>query len=714
MRMLLSGASWRLYTQPIVLAVFFCLVQFTASSPVMAQSANSNIKKDTLIADSTQLKEVIVVGQYRPTALSKSLYNVKLITADQIRNKGAVGLNDVLSNELNARVINDNVLGSILLLQGISGQNVKILTDGVPNVGGAGDDMDISQFNLNNIERIEIIQGPLSVQYGTNALAGTVNLVTKELPPGKFSAGISTFAESVGQYNTDVNGGLSFGRFTLRLSGGINHFNGFSSPTNREGRLNDNRSLNWNPKDQYFGNLKFSTMLGGIRAGLSHNQFKENNYSIGAPDAGTQFLTAGDHDYLTDRWNTMVYANGKLPGNGYLDIVNSYQHFERDSRSYITNIQNDTRNFLGNAVTLFKSYVFRGSYSKSDTSGSKLGYQFGYELNLNEASGERILADAGDLNDLGLFASLSYSPIDDLQIQPAARYAWNSQYDTKDINFLGKRIPLITSLNVKYEGVSNLVFRASYAKGYRSPTLKELYYDFRNANHYIVGNELLTPEIADNYIVSANYTLPQQQGEWTIAPYAFLNVINNKIELVEMDRSTIPAAYQSINVVRTYANIPNFNTRGINMTIGYDNKKTFNLSAGGGVLQRSGSNSAGKYFTSFEANSTANYLVRRIRTRVNLYYKYNGALAQFSLIDGMLVDKTLQDYHFLDASLNRSFQQSRLSLTAGVKNLFNVTDVLQTGDSKDSLAPRAGFKTALPMAWGRSAFIKISYQITKK
>ena len=65
-------------------------------------------------------------------------------------------------------------------VQGLSGENVKILIDGVPVVGRLNGNVDLSQINLTNIERVEIVEGPLSVNYGTNALAGTINLITKK------------------------------------------------------------------------------------------------------------------------------------------------------------------------------------------------------------------------------------------------------------------------------------------------------------------------------------------------------------------------------------------------------------------------------------------------------------------------------------------------------------------------------------------------------
>merc|ERR1711965_356759 len=99
----------------------------------------------------------------------------------------AVTLKDVLVNQNNIRVAQDNVLGSSMSLQGMSGQNIKILIDGIPVIGRLNGNIDISQINLNTIERIEIIEGPLSVNYGTDALAGTINLISQKNKKNGFS-----------------------------------------------------------------------------------------------------------------------------------------------------------------------------------------------------------------------------------------------------------------------------------------------------------------------------------------------------------------------------------------------------------------------------------------------------------------------------------------------------------------------------------------------
>ncbi len=99
------------------------------------------------------LDEVVITAQHNPKAIEESVHYVKLISDKRIANQAAINLRDVLKMETAMRVSQDNFLGSSISMQGLSGQNVKILIDGVPVIGRLNGNIDISQINLNNIEK---------------------------------------------------------------------------------------------------------------------------------------------------------------------------------------------------------------------------------------------------------------------------------------------------------------------------------------------------------------------------------------------------------------------------------------------------------------------------------------------------------------------------------------------------------------------------------
>lgn len=162
----------------------------------------------------TRIEEMVVTGQMQQTSVSDAVQNVRIINSKKIEQMGAQNLTQLFKNELNIQLSTDPVLGTGMSLQGISGENVKLLIDGVPVIGRLNGTVDLDQINIQNIEKIEIIEGPLSVNYGSDALAGTINIITKkntsQLLSGTaesiiFNANINNIGYSWKSYQFDVN-----------------------------------------------------------------------------------------------------------------------------------------------------------------------------------------------------------------------------------------------------------------------------------------------------------------------------------------------------------------------------------------------------------------------------------------------------------------------------------------------------------------------------
>ena len=161
--------------------------KFYLTGSVVLLGLTISAQEDTTKAK--ELGEVVVTGQYKPQSAKNSVYQVRTISKERIQKQGATKLQDVLSNELNIRFSQDLATGgSDITMMGLKGQNVKILIDGLPMVGrqGTSNEIDINQIDINSIERIEIVEGPMSVVYGADALAGVINIITKKAAPEKF------------------------------------------------------------------------------------------------------------------------------------------------------------------------------------------------------------------------------------------------------------------------------------------------------------------------------------------------------------------------------------------------------------------------------------------------------------------------------------------------------------------------------------------------
>ncbi len=159
-------------------------LSYQAITEKISLKAGQQISLNIVMAATAEtLSEIVVTGQHSPQSAKNSVYKVRTIEQKRLETQGANTLQDVLANELNIRFSRDNALGtSGVSIQGISGQNVKVLIDGVPMVGrsGVSNEIDINQINVNTIERIEIVEGPMAVNFGADALAGVINIITKK------------------------------------------------------------------------------------------------------------------------------------------------------------------------------------------------------------------------------------------------------------------------------------------------------------------------------------------------------------------------------------------------------------------------------------------------------------------------------------------------------------------------------------------------------
>jgi len=633
----------------------------------------------------------IVTGQYAATTADKSVSKVRIIDAKRIQAQGAVNLKDVLSNELNIRLSQDNILGSSLSLQGVGGQNIKILIDGVPMIGRLNGNIDISQINMNNIERIEIIEGPMSVMYGTDALGGVINLITKKTTKHSVEGNVNTYYESVGNYNID--GRIAFktkNRTTVQVSGGRNFFDGFGGIGLR-GRVQQ-----WKPKEQYFvdGIIGFKVKNSTHR--IQTTFFDELLLNRGAPVVKPYTVYAFDNYFYTRRLNNSLFSNYKLKNGARINIINSYSWFRRNNlqqrRDLVTLEDNLTKGVEDHDTSVFTLVMSRGTYTQSIN--RKVSFQLGYDINLETVKGGRIQGDRQEIGDYAGYATVEYRPLLRWVLRPGLRVSHNTRYGA----------PITPSFNTKYTINNKLNIRASYARGFRSPSLKELNLFFVDINHNIQPNPNLEAEVSDNINVSAVYSHKfKNKVALSIEPSLFYNDIRNMISLALVNPAT-----QLYN----YINVEQFNNAGTNLSVQI---KMGNLAVQMGTALIAFRNTINakdipEYRTTHEYRANINYTLKKTGTGINLFYKYNSAAPNFSVnANNETVQSEIEGYAMADISITQPFGK-HIMLVVGAKNLFNVGNI-NLGTAQGG--PHAG-AGSMAIAMGRTIFTSIRINLFNK
>lgn len=646
------------------------------------------------------LNEVVVTGQYAPNSPEKAVHKIKIIDRKKIDAMGAQNLRDVLSNEMNIRISQDNILGSSMSLQGVSGENVKILIDGVPVIGRLGGNIDLSQINLNNIERIEIIEGPMSVSYGTNALAGTINLITKKSQQNAIETSINSYYESIGHYN--LTGKVSFNKNKNRItiSGGRNFFDGWNSEdkislSNKPQLADSNRYQQWKPKEQYFGDLQYIRKINKLSLNYKGGYFYEIITNKGLPRS-PYGETAFDDYYRTYRIDNALFLNGEIAKNKNINFLVSYNDYKRIKNEYYKDLTtlNEvlTENQSDQDTTKFNLINSRATFSTSKDS-AKINYEVGYDINVENAYGLRIKDKQQQIGDYALFSSAEYKPIESLTIRPGLRYAYNTVYQA----------PLVPSLNIRYKIKNNFTIRACYAKGFRAPSLKDLYFYFVDINHNIKGNENLKAEYSDNYSLTANYSKIKENRIYKVEVSTFYNDIKNLITLAQ----TTGSEY-------SYTNIGKYKTLGIQL----NNEVAINhlkISLGGSYTGRynilSETQDVNPFSYTPEVRSNVMYEFKKINLTAALFYKYSGKLPGFQLdANNNILPTFINEYHTADFSVSKLLWKKRINLSIGSKNLFNVKNV----SAFASGSGHSSSTSSVPIGTGRTYFIKLDFNLLSK
>jgi outer membrane receptor for ferrienterochelin and colicins len=648
--------------------------------------------------DNVTLNQVVITGQYAPNNPEKSVHKVKIITKEQLDARGVVNLNDALQFETNMRISQDNMLGSALTVQGISGENVKIMIDGVPVVGRQDGNIDLNQINMNNIERIEVVEGPLSVNYGTNALAGTINIITKKDQEHTYNTGVNAYYESVGQYNLDVLAGFKKGKHQFSLNLGRNFFNGWSPNESysfipKSTPADTNRNVQWNPKEQIYANAQYTLRVNKNTYRLFGDYFNETIVNRGRPRA-PYYLTAFDEYYYTKRIMVGADLSGDLGKKSNWNMLISYNDYTRTRYTYfkdLTNLEESlTENPGDHDTTSIKSWMSRAAV-RIMPEAKKVNVEVGYDVNQEKAGGKRIEQGEQTMGDYAIFTTAEWTPIKALTVKPGLRYAYNTGY----------KAPLIPSLNLRYAS-GRTSYRFSYARGFRSPSLKELYFDFVDINHSIFGNQDIKAESSHNFQMDIAHKRVKAQRITLLEGGLFFNDISDMISLSQVGFSQ----------KYTYVNIGEYRTQGFDLSISQsiNHWKALVGMVYTGRLNGTGDSviSSNMYYSpEFRASLTHEF--KKIGGNIALYYKYNGRIPVYSIDEtGGMSERFSEAYQMIDLAATKYFAKKKLNWTFGIKNLLDVQSISTVGTA-GSIHNNVG--SVVPISWGRTFFTSVKFNV---
>lgn len=685
----------------LVVFLVFLMIQKSFAQDVLPQDS---VWKDMVIDD------LVVTAQYAPTHSKNAIHAVKVITAEQIRRQGQNNLTEVLSNQLNLRITTDPILGYGLRIQGIGGENVQIMIDGVPVIGRLDGNIDLSQVMLHDVERIEIIEGALSSQYGSNASGGVINLITKRTRAEKLYIESQNIIENIGIQNNFLGVGFRIKGLSGNLGGSRINYQFVPDDSLRltqtnvlpSGQTVVSKKTPWNPKLQWGinGNLNYTTG-DSFKIQYQYRQFNEELRILGEVRRPQFRPYAFDEFYTTDRIDHSLSIETYPSKWLYLSSTTAYNQFNRTKEAFRRDFNDEgdviTPNPAEGDTTGFTSLLNRTILST--VFKSKLNAQVGFEFMGETGTGKRILDTLSDvtsgsrLDNIAGWLGVIYEPVNNLKMMANLRYGYNSKFNH----------PFVPSLNLHWRAGPRIDIRGGYAYGFRAPSIKELHFNFIDVNHNIVGNPYLDAEFSQNANVSFDgKLLMTREHKLDIHGRVFYNYIKNRIVL---------ALYEGTQY--TYQNIDFFETNGFNIGINYNFGKWVGVKTGfayTNLHNRYYEEGYGKKFiASPEWRNEVNILLPYINTNLLIMQNaFSRQLRYYIGTDGAVSEGFVEGYNIINATLSRSFWKNRLFFSAGVKNLLDVQNIQVAGADGGAHSTFIGSQL---IGWGRTYFAGFNFNI---
>lgn len=606
----------------------------------------------TIVPVEFHLGEQVITEHYHGTYSSKTPYDISIIRAREGEAVGMTSVAELLRLEPSLQVDVHPMLGTTLRLLGFGGKHVKILINGVPVIGRINGEIDLSQLPISNIERIEIVKGPMAAYYGSDAIGGVINIITRR---GGKSAQIKALYESIGQYNIDLQihtpiqkaeGGLVLGRY---------FFDGWD-PTPDQYR----RYQLWKPKQLYFAQGSFRRpLLKKTTLQWLPSIFYETLWDQGEPIITPYRAYAMDGIYTTWRSVNSLSLNGYIRPDRYLDFQFNHSLFYRTKHTYIkdmTTLHTERASDPSlNDTTFFQEWNLRGVYSMN-YQNTKINYQIGYDFHLMSGMGDRV-SGKRRLQEYASFASIEYRPWTSWRFRLNLRYPYNTFTPA----------PLVPSFHIVHEWNEFLTTKCSIGRGFRLPDMKELYLYFVDINHNIRGNPNLKPEHSWTFQVATRYMrLLHQHYALQVGFTPYWSRVNDLIQLILIDGGTNLYSYTNVSQFQSAGFTIDGAVRSPKWRLGLGWTQNWNQYEGITMPEsRLNFQSNFHFLRKLSFNTILNYFIQ-MNQLVN-----DGTTYLFRSVPSyVLWDMTLKYQHK---------EEKGFSFQVGVKNLLDVRDLVVSG-----------------------------------
>jgi outer membrane receptor for ferrienterochelin and colicins len=523
----------------------------------------SQNQKDTIVFD-RKLEEVTISATKTAKSIAKLPIPVMIISEKEIKEFGSSKLFDVIKRQTGIVSVTAKTGTEGLQMQGLDASYTTILLDGFPIIGRSFGALDLNRIALVDVEKIEVIKGASSSLYGSNALGGVINLVSKKkLIDGKST----TFSLKHATHNT-TNASLiyQYKKEHLQLSNSFDYYN-----SDGYDLIDSDKLSTVNPYSNY-------TISSNLKYGISDKILLNTNARY----------------YKQEQVHTAEHLNSLLKGKSNIEewsfgsslkyLMSS--NFNQQIEVYKTNYRADE--FLNTEEGIlhdnnYFDHTLLQSELKSYFTYKGLNTVIGFGMTKEELS-RRDFSNNPKQDLKFLYGQLDATAFDKLNIILGSRYDYYTDYTPVFSNKLALGFPITKKLNIN----------SSVGTGFKTPDFRQKYFDFTNSTigYTVLGRDVAFDRLATmqaegiiQEIVPFSELISHLKSETSINlnlgikyyPTHYLtfdvNFFNNKVnDLIEWQ--LVAKGVNNTNIY-SYFNINQVETKGIEFNSAY--RKVDNL-----------------------------------------------------------------------------------------------------------------------------------------
>ena len=492
------------------------LVALLSGSAAFPQVHKMERKDSSAISRTYNLNPVVVTGSGHHQRLKSTATPVHVLSSQEIREQGISTFDGALTRMMPQVSMSPNSMGTFLRLNGLGNKYILILINGQKLTGDISNNVDLNRINMSRVKRIEVLDGAASSLYGSDAIAGVINIITDQPTQNLISVTSDTRVSGHGQLTENV---------TLDIyKNGFGSYTSFSHDRADSYRNNDLEYVKGSDTETQ---QTIAPLFTGYRSNIIGQKFTYSPIEQLALNAGLDYsykitdrpdtrqdITGGtDYEmrYKGFRWNVGgIYkftAKNSLQANFTVDRFRYGKEYDVETKSYA----------VGDYVQSKKQLMIDGELkailglTKNSTTIFGADWRKDY-----------LTATSGDIDEnvysIAAYAQHEHKLFKDFTATLGLRLTHHETFN----NHLTPKVALMYA-------PGNFRFRATYSAGFRAPGLDELYYHYFSVNRgkaqISFGNKDLSPEKSNYFSLNAEY----RDEVIAVSVTGYLNRINDMV-----------------------------------------------------------------------------------------------------------------------------------------------------------------------------------------